>query len=409
MKNLLRAAGALSLGAASLTVANLAHAAEGGDKPWTISAALRGFYDDNIYTAPKGPAKIDSFGFEISPSLGYGRTMENTKFNISYTYMARWYEARNGDDWDQNHIASIQFGHEFSPRVKLDISDDFAVSQEPAQVGGFALPLRSEGDNISNRGVISLSIGITPTVSTVLGYRNNFYRYDNPAYEAALDRTEHLPSLDLRVVLTPQTVAVFGYQFGMIGYDSDLLLTSGLPADSRDNDSHYIYGGVDHAFSSSFSGSLRAGAQVTDYDFPGSDTRTSPYVDAGLSYVYAPGSSVSAGVRHSLNATDVDVALDQESTVFYARWSHAITAKLKGSVLGQFQSSDFNGGKYDGQTENFWTVGGELSYSVTTHIALTATYYYDKLDSDLNFGTLAVPYNRGYGRNRVFLGVRASF
>jgi hypothetical protein len=413
MKNLLRAAGALSLGAASLTVANLAHAAEGGEKPWTVSAALRGFYDDNMYTQPSGPAKDDSFGFEISPSLGYGRTMENTTFNISYTYSARWYEARSTDEWDQSHVASLLFSHEFSPRFKLDITDDFVMSQEPAQFGAATgLVTRTEGDNWSNRGMISTSIGITERVSTVLGYRNNLYRYDDPAYEASLDRTEHLPWIDLRVMITPQTVGVIGYQYGIIGYDSDLRLSNGLPASSRDYDVQNIYGGVDHAFNSSFSGSLRAGAQITDYDLVGVETETTPFVDAGLSYVYSPGSSVSAGVRHMLNATDVDVALNQESTVFYARWTHAITAKVKASALGQFQNSEFNGGRYDGQSENFWTVGFDLSYDITTHIALTATYYYDKLDSDVNFnqGVPGAPvFNRGYDRNRFYLGVRASF
>ena len=65
MNKLIRAAGMLSLGTASLAVQTFVCAADDG-KSWNISAALRGFYDDNIYTRPNGPDKLDSFGFEIS-------------------------------------------------------------------------------------------------------------------------------------------------------------------------------------------------------------------------------------------------------------------------------------------------------------------------------------------------------
>lgn len=394
MKNLLSAAGALSLGAASLAVVTNVSAAEGGDKPWTASAALRGFYDDNILTAPSGSAaKIDSWGFELSPSLGYGRTLENTSFSFGYTYLARWFEDRPGSKLDQNHIANVKLTQIFNPRLKLDLSDEFISAQDPEQLAPLSgQVLRAEGDNINNNAAASLAIGLNERISLVLGYRNGFYDYNLANYAVALNRMEHLPSADLRYLLNPTTSLILGYQYGIFDYDTA----------ARDYNSHYIYGGVDHQFAQNFSGSITAGAQVTEYDLGGTDT--TPYINGNLAYTYAPGSLASVGVRHTLNATDVVSSQNQESTSFYVRWTHAFSGKLKGTALGQFQSSDFKGGPGDGLTENFWTLGASASYSLTPHVALEASYYYDHLDSDLDVFAL-----RGYARNRVFLGVRASF
>jgi hypothetical protein len=409
MKNLLSAAGALSLGAASLAVITNVNAAEGGAKPWSASAALRGFYDDNILTAPKGSNRvIDSWGFELSPSLGYTRTMDNSSFSLGYTYLARWFEDRPGSQWDQNHTVNAKFSHEFSPRLKLNLSDDFVSAQDPEQLAPLSgQVLRAEGDNINNTAAAGLSIGVSERVSAIVGYRNGYYDYDLAAYADALNRMEHLPSVDVRYLLNPSTSLIVGYQFGIFDFDA---VTAGRP--NRDYNSHYIYGGVDHQFLQNFSGSVTAGAQVTEYDLGGTDT--TPYINGNLVYAYAPGSTATVGLRHTLNATDVLLdalgnlaAANQESTAFYVRWTHAFSGKLKGSALAQFQSSDFNGGSAEGQTENFWTLGASASYALTPHVALEAAYYYDHLDSDLDNGLLGQ--GRGYGRNRLFMGVRASF
>jgi len=427
MKKLLRAAGALSLGAASLTVAHTTHAAEGGDKPWTVSAALRGFYDDNIYTAPYTntdptdaiPDRIiqDSFGLEISPSLGYSRSMDSTDFSIAYTFLGRWFEDRDDDAWDHNHTVNLKFSHEFSPRVKLDLQDDFFVFQEPSIVAG-GVPVRAEGDNIANNASASLSIGLAPRLSMVLGYRNNLYRYELDYFEATLDRVEHLPSIDFRFLMIPTTTLVVGYQYGIIDFEGGTytLFTPGpvpitIADDLRDRTSHFVYAGVDHSFSANFFGSVRAGAQITEYDFNSAtqdDTDTTPFIDGSLVYTYAPGSQATAGVRHSITSTDVvnfnaanDPLLSQETTLFYVRWNHAFTGRLRGGILGQFQNSEFIGGASNGTSENYWTVGVNASYSLTSNVALEAAYYHDRLDSDLNA--------RDYNRNRVTLGVKASF
>jgi hypothetical protein len=403
MKNLIRAAGALSLGAASLALTNSALAAEGGEKPWTASASLRGFYDDNIFTGNEANVdpvtnlpidnKIGSWGFDVSPSLTYGRTIDNTSFDLGYTYLARWFENRPSSNWDQNHNLSAGLQHIFSPRVKASLADVFVSAQDPGQFAPLSgQVLRAEGDNISNSASAEMAFGVSDRVDATVSYRNNFFDYDNAAFETALNRVEHLPSLDLGYLLTQTTTVGVGYQYGIYDYD----LSPG-----RSFDSHIVYAGVKHQFTQNFFGSLNAGIQVADYDAGGSDT--TPYLDGKLVYQYTLASDITFNVRHTLNATDVLLAANQETTLFRVSWGHAFSAKIKATVLGQFQSSDFSGAL--SANETFWTLGTTVSYALTPHVALDASYFHDNLNSD----RLALGFERGYDRNRLFLGVRASF
>jgi len=401
--HLLRAAGALSLGAASMALTHTAVAAEGGDKPWTASASLRGFYDDNIFTANSASGgKLESFGFDIAPTVTYGRTMDNTSFDLGYTYLARWFENRPNSSWDQNHNASVNLSHIFSPRAKVNVSDVFVSAQDPGQFApGSGLVLRAEGDNISNAATASAELAATDTIVATASYRNNLFDYDNAVFANSLNRVEHLPALELSYILSEVTSATFGYQFGIFDFDQ-----------ARDFDIHSIYGGVKHTFTQNFSGMLNAGVQVTDYDLIGVDSTTTPYLDGKLVYQYAVGSDIVFNVRHQVNATDVYLnaiggllAANQQTTLFRVAWGHAFTGRIKGTAIGQFQNSTFNGGAADGATETFWTLGATVAYKLTENVGVDLSYFHDSLNSD----PVALGFDRGYGRNRIFLGVTAKF
>jgi len=93
--------------------------------------------------------------------------------------------------------------------------------------------------------------------------------------------------------------------------------------------------------------------------------------------------------------------LDAETTALYAIVSHRITPAFTGSLIGQYQNSTFNGGRNDDDSEDLWLVGVNFEYRFSQHWSADAGYNYDKLSSDIS--------NRGYGRNRVYLGVRATY
>jgi uncharacterized protein (PEP-CTERM system associated) len=202
---------------------------------------------------------------------------------------------------------------------------------------------------------------------------------------------------------------IVGYQFGTISYTGDepISVFTLDEADIRDSTSHYFYVGAEHQVSRQFLGRLKVGAQYTDYDNV-SESDWSPYVEASGTYTSLPGSFVQFGLKHTRNATDVvgtgvadDVTLDQESTILYGSVTHRITPQLTGNLIGHLQHASFNGGTVDGDVDNFYGLGANLQYRINQYWSTEAGYNYDRLDSDQPL--------RSFSRNRVYLGVRATF
>jgi hypothetical protein len=420
MKKLITSAGLVAIGAAGLQAQPLYAPAPGlarveTTKPWSVSATLRGFYDDNYVTRPR---KEDSFGIEVSPALGLNFTTPQTYIGASYVYGMRWYEARPRNQADHTHQANAKLSHAFTERYRIDLSNSFVAAQEPellAPAGAPIVgPLRAEGDNFRNSASATLTAQTTEQISTVVGYTNDLWSYQDAgpgSRSAILDRMEHLATINLRYQILPATVGILGYQFGAREFSGNQLLAPGGMYRSwvRDSHSHYAYLGVDQAITAQLSASVRAGAQYTIYpNVPAGmrDDVISPYVDANVTYAYGPAHFAQLGVRHTRAATDIALfdgqnpTLDQEVTAVYGSVNHQITPGFVASLLGQYQRGDFQGGAVDGQSEDFLLTGVNLSYDINPFLTAEVGYNFDWLGSDLN---------RGYNRNRVYIGIRASY
>ena len=407
MNKYIRAVGVLSLGAASLAVQNTACAAEGGDKPWKISTGLKGFYDDNIFTRPNGTNKLDSFGFEVSPRLSYAIITESSSLKLSYALSAKYFEKRRQDPWDMAHVITVAASHSVNDRISLNLNEYFAVAQDPEQLspGGIsAVPFRANGDNKSNHADASAKVEVAPLTNVILGYRNDYYNYDDINYQPRLNRVEHNPYVDLTYQLQKNTLVRLGYRYGIVNYDSKI--------NNRDNQSQFVTVGADQTFRPDLSASARVGVQLIDYKNPQQSDSTSPYADASLNYALNEKASLTLGVRHERVSTDVTFAQvgdpssvqDTESTATYLTLSHNITPLLTGKVNLQYVNSEYIGGSVtvNGKTENKYTVGVTMNYKITENLSAEASYFYDKLTSVTILG-------RDYTRNRIFLGIRASY
>ena len=91
----------------------------------------------------------------------------------------------------------------------------------------------------------------------------------------------------------------------------------------------------------------------------------------------------------------------QESSTVYASINHKLTPKLLGTVIGRWQHSVYNGGLYNNQANDYYSLGVNLSYSFNRHFSVDAGYNFDDLVSQ-------IPGN-SYTRNRVYLGVTAAY
>jgi len=423
-------AGLAALGAATFGP-SFAQDAMINQKPWNIGATLRGFYDDNYFTYPKQLRNAagfddDTFGFDVSPSVGLNLKNEQTTFGLSYLYDFRYYIDRPRPRDDQSHQANAKLSHAFSERFSIDVKESFVVAQEPAVLDpsiSVTFPARAEGDNIRNYGSIQLNAAVMDNFKVLVGYANTFYDYQqnarnvrsaaNPlgvgSWSSVLDRDEHLIYIDGAYQILPQTQVSLGYQYGKIDYTSKdpIFLIGGVPVPGsiRDNDSHFVTVGVNQHISPTMDASAKVGIQYTQYESPLYKDNTSPYAEGSFRWAYYEGSSMQLGVKHARIATDVRAVAgspiaDQEATSVYVSVNHAITGKITAAAMVQYQHSDYdNGGASAADEILFGSV--TLGYQFTPQISAEVGYSYDRLDSDLAL--------RSYSRNRVFVGTRLNF
>ena len=387
-------------------------------KPWTISALVRGFYDDNPTDSGR-TQKQDSWGLEISPSLAVNLALDQTLIGFNYTYDLRFYEARPKNDADHTHQVTLKVNHAFNERYKLDVSDSFNYAQEPELNGIAATTLRTQQPYLHNDARLAFNAELTPILGLEAAYENNIWDFDQRgpgSLSALLDRVEHLGSLTARWQAMPNTVGLLGYRYEIVDHTSkdstaqnDPVLSPITDPARRDTTAHYVWVGADQNFTSQVTAHVEVGAQFTDYPNRLSvdpDSTASPYVAANATWTYNPGSYLRFGVTHKRNATDVAFrnaatpTLDQESTGIYGTVNHRITPNMTGSLLGQFQHSTFKGGIDDGKVELLGTLGVNLSYQVNSFVSADAGYNYDRLDSEIG---------RSYTRNRLYFGLRATY
>jgi hypothetical protein len=452
MNKIIASVGFAALGAASLQ----AQYAPGltpleTSKPWSLSASLRGFYDDNYLTEPKSfvsgfnssgaPVYAHpeaSWGTEVTPSAAFNHSAENTLISASYVYDLQWYE--NHSTTDQSHQFNGRFEHEFSERYKLSINESFVMAQEPTVLDPSLIsnPYRVEGNNVRNTGQLDFTASLTKNLDLHLGYGNTVYAYQQvgrsvvgygddfagdpyPAYpsrSAELDRMEQLGTIDLRWKATTDTTGVLGYQYGHTDYTAPEYIIfpdtynggagSGYTSSIRNSDSHFMFVGADKSFTETLSGSIRAGAEYLDY-YNFHTSRLSPYADASLTDAYMPGCSAQLGVKHVHNSTDVvgiagsTPVLDEESTAIYVSDTHKLTDRLTASIMGQAQLSTFveGGPGYDGKMDDFYILQVNFAYHFNPWLLTEAGYNFSRLKSDLP--------ERGYVRDVMYVGVRATY
>ena len=430
MKRLMTTAGLAALGAASVAPA-FAQDAMINQKPWSIGASLRGFYDDNYFTYPRQLRDRpgfdpNTFGFDVSPNAAINLKREQTTFGLSYLYTFRYFIDRERPKDDQSHQINLKLSHSFNERFSLDLKDSFVIAQEPAVIDPafITYPARSDGNNIRNNGGIQLNAAVMDNFSVDAGYNNTFYDYDQDATDiagpplngigsrsATLDRIEHDFYAHGNYQVLPKTTISLGYRFDLVDYTSSDAFIPGWTGSARDNRSHIVTLGVKQHINPQLDVSAEAGAQFVQYDnHTLFDDDMSPYGAASIRWAYMQGSSLNAGVKHMRVPTDVRIVdgkanADQEATLVWVSVNQAITSKITAIVMGQYQYSKYGesaaGGGTTDVVDHLFFLGATVAYQFNPHIAAEAGYTYDKLDSDIDL--------RSYSRNRIYVGTRLSY
>jgi hypothetical protein len=437
MKKIVASVGLVALGASSLQALDVGMASDTG-RFWSVSAALRGFYDDNINTVPDNAqlppgSSRGSAGFEVSPAVFLSLPLEQTSIGLSYVYDFKYYDSRPAgqtENYDMTHVFNVAVNHAFSERYQVSLKDSFAIGQEPdlLRAGNtYNTFQRIPGDNLRNYAVANFSAQITPVIGADLGYGNTLFNYadDEPFVSSTgtisasnagllneMDQTIHL---DGRAQIQPQTIGVLGYQFRILDYTADQAISGNvfvpssiMMSDIRNVHGHYIYTGLDHNFRPDLTGSFRVGGMYNEYYNNSAQNNWAPYALVSLRYTYNPGSYLEGGFTYDFTsgnsfsvASPNDVTMGAYAASLYGTVRHQITRKLSGSIMVQYQNDLYYGGSYDGQSVDYFLVYLGLEYQFTRYFSAQLGYDYDNVWGDMSW--------QNYDRNRVYIGVTASY
>jgi hypothetical protein len=452
MKKIVASVGLVAIGASGIQTASAqALGAPDASKPWSVSATLRGFYDDNPATIPNNvtlPAGThrDSFGFEVSPAAALAWSVEQTTVTLGAMYSFLHYDRiplNSTGHNDNTFTFSGSLTHAFNEQVSARVSDSFVIGQEPdlLRAGNvFSTFQRVSGNNIRNYGMLGLDAQLTPVFGLGFGYDNAYYDYKDrgpglaggivqPSLAGALNRDENRVHVEGTWQAMPETKGLLGFQFTDFSYNANEpiggqyvgpgpitdpnSLRNPVFSKARDSREYTGYLGAEHNFTPQFKGSIRIGGSYTEYPNDSSAKSTyTPYVNMSLRYNYSALSYVEGGFSYDRNATDLvgtsqpgtagATTLDAESAVVFASVNHAITPQLLASLIGQFQNSSYHGGTFNSSDEQFYLVGLNLAYRFNQYFAANIGYDYDNLRSSAIL-------NRSFDRNRVYIGLTATY
>lgn len=411
-------------------------------KLWNVSGTLRGFYDDNYNVSND---KKGSAGIEVSPSISANLDLQQTDLGMRYTFgMYDYFDRDNdgSDPIDYTHQADVWLDHAFDETFKVNVTDTFIVAQDPKLVDGGAVT-RVGGNNVVNHARINFTKDWTRQFSTATYYGNNLVMYDDthakspasgpggigplnsvnqgyyPSQAAILNRIEQNVGMDFQWQFEKETMGFVGYNFAWTRYtgsayiqpyNSDDPPQYSYRSESRNNNIHYGYVGVQHEFSPNLSATARGGISYIDmYNDPVSASHSlAPYADISATYTFTPGSYLQGGFTQNINATDVvapgadhHLTQYQESSVAYMNLTHKFDSKLTGSLVGQYEYSQYKDGAYGDEGDNMVSAGVSLNYQINSHFSANAGYNYDELFSDIA--------GREYSRNRVYIGLGANY
>lgn len=440
MKKLFVSAGLVALGTAGLHASDVYApdiTATDSSKIWSVSGTLRGFYDDNYTTShSSSTGKRASFGFEVSPQASFIVPLQQTELGLRYTYGLYYYQDRENlgqNPIDQTHEVDLWIDHAFSERWEAKVLDTFVDAQDPQlSASPTALPYRSNGNNLQNIATFTVHTEWSMLFNSDIGYQNTWYDYrqhgansatfalTGPTYAGLLNQDSHSAWINLNYQYLPDLSFQIGDQFGYVDYTGNEPIAFGpLPGEfffsnDRNQINDALYVGGQFAATENLSFNVQVGAQVVDsINLPSfdnqDDSQIQPYASIAATYTYLPGDYAQVGFTQSASPTQQastttggsNITLYQESSVIYASVNHQITPKLLGSIIGHYQYSSYQGGAFNGGSQNWYSLGLNLSYAFSEYLSAEVGYNLDYFEAGNS--------EPSYARNREYIGITASY
>jgi len=348
-------------------------------KAWSVSLRAGAVYDSNIFGAPT--KEISSEVFSASPKIAFNASVTDQTFvTASYQPTLDYFTDRPGDKSLLSHELLGRVAHAFSPTTTVDIMDFFQISKNPESLlpgvaGSNPTLLNTDQSFKRNQFDASFSTNVTEKTSTTVKVRSTEYRFDDATLGQSLDRTENLYGLAGSYDIVPEAKGVAEYRHQTIDYRS--------AGANKDKTSDFLLGGVDYKAAEKLTASARLGVEWRRR--AGEKDQTAPSAELSLKYDYAEQSFVSGGYAYTLDeSSDVANYTDTKVNRFFINLQHAIAPLIVASGSVDYEPSVLQGRRgISNANETTLRFGAAISYLPTKNWTLSATYDYDRVNSDV--------------------------
>ena len=299
--------------------------AEDDGRTFQVKNRLRLEYDDNIYEQANDTQ--DSLKvleeIEFLVNLRFDQTFVGLRWRPTLV----WWDDRPSDDTDFHNDLDLILSHNFTPRLSINLKDTLRIAEQPDQIDR-GTAVRERDDYLYNIADAQLSYLVAPSTRLEVGGRHTMLEYDRNDPETEREQYEILAAgLNLRHEMARHTTVAGELRFEEADYDLV----------DRGSASQYAGVGVEHTFSPSLLGAVRAGGQNKEFNDDSIDDETAPYVDGNVTLLASPATRLTAGAGYSLFESAVYPYASQERTVLYLSAAYDVTARLSLYLAGSYQ------------------------------------------------------------------------
>lgn len=361
--------------------------------PFTTSIGVTAGWDSNLNSSSSN--EQSSAFVQSGIEMAYGSPSRTTpvKFGLGVSGL---YYLDDVEGQSEDVLYNVRFtlnaSHSFSRRLVLGNNFYLSYESQPDFAIGAAEQQGTQDQYLYGYNSLWLSYELSRRLSAISRYTVSGIAYDDDVNALTEDRFTQTFSEELRYMVDRRNTLVGEYRFTYTDYDSA----------PRDYDQHTFLLGLDHSFSRTLAGSLRAGAEIRDWDSDAFDDSSGPYGEASLRSQVSENTEIVWLNRVGLEDAELTGFSERYSYRSVLNASHAISSRLRIHGGVSYVHNDFDGGDDTSDVqENLISASIGLGYRIFSNVDLTTDYSYTNVSSDDDF--------REYDRSRVSLGLSATF
>ena len=379
------------------------HAGDVG-QPVRFSLNVLGQMTDNRDSVTNG--EEENVDLYVRPRLDFVYEGEGSRLDLSYMPAYR-YRSEPGDNQDEStwqHDLGLKGAREISPRTRLRIDDQFALTDDPAiEEGG--ITVRGDQSYIRNTLQGGMNYDLLKYSNLDLIVLSRIKQYDENDVALRSDEDELTVKADVRHQINQTLRALVTGSYSAFGYDSAARL-------ERDFTSLVGAAGLENAFSPNTMGSVSVGWQTRDYADEALDVDGAPYARAALNGMLNANVTVGGSVSHGVRDSDAYPFVSQEFTDLRGFVDANVTPKVNVRASGTYRTSTYDeedvpsgtvftdfAGATSGD-ESTIVADVEVSLVVAANVAVSVGQRYEDIDSDVG---------QSYTKNTSRVGATISF